>query len=450
MTKLIEGKGRIPAAVGESTFVSHVWREGCQFLASERGRRWLLASIVGLGFVLRLLAVLEWNGFRPDSPDRLVGDEPGYDNLARELLAGYGFTWPGRVPLYPLWLAAVYTLTRGSYADTLYVQIIPGLITIVLTYALGRCVLGPTAGLLAAFMAALSYTLIHQSLHLLSEVLYTPLVLLLTLTLWHALQKPSLKRFAVAGFVVGLSNLARPTLLLFPLFAGLLLWFVFTRRQALKYWFVYVTVAILTVSPWLMHNYLRYNAWFPLQTSNAILWQGSPEYYNLIHSQGYTYERIWSEVLYGPGWEAHDPNSVTGDHYWTRRALASIADEPATYLRFAGQKVFTYWLGDPNADWGNTYFFSYQALRRIGFLPWDAVQVMVMRALPILALGAAIILRRRWRNLLPIYVLLAFVTLLHAATHAEARLSEPFQPYLLIMIGGAVDHVGTRLSQMSR
>jgi len=63
---------------------------------------------------------------------------------------------------------------------------------------------------------------------------------------------------------------------------------------------------------------------------------------------------------------------------------------------------------------------------------------MIARALPIAALLAGVVLWRRWRALLPIYALLAYYTLLHAATHAEARLSEPLQPFLLILIAGAI------------
>jgi hypothetical protein len=82
--------------------------------------------------------------------------------------------------------------------------------------------------------------------------------------------------------------------------------------------------------------------------------------------------------------------------------------------------------------------FSYAALRRVGFNPGAAVMAMIARAVPIVALGAAVLLRRRWRRLLPIYALLVYATLLHAATHAEARLSEPFQPLLLVLIAGAL------------
>jgi hypothetical protein len=69
---------------------------------------WIMLGIVLLGLLLRLHEASLWNNSQPNSPDRLYGDEPGYDSLARDLLQGYAFTWPGRVPLYPVWLAGIY------------------------------------------------------------------------------------------------------------------------------------------------------------------------------------------------------------------------------------------------------------------------------------------------------------------------------------------------------
>jgi hypothetical protein len=411
------------------------------FLPKGRDHRIVMLLLCGLtllGLVLRLHAAWEWNNCHPNTPERLIGDEPGYDSLARGMLQGQGFNWPGRVPLYPLWLAGIYLFTRGSYNVVPYVQSLLGAGVIPLTYALGRRIVNRPSGLVAAFLAAISYALIHQSLHLLSEVLYTPTILMVAITLWDVLRKPTLMRLCWAGFWVGVSNLVRPTLLLFPFAMILLFAMVLNKREAIRHWLIYVLVATLVIIPWTVRNYVRYQAVFPLQTSNAILWQGSPEYYHLIHDQGYTYTQIWTEVLYGPGWEAHDPTSVEGDRWWTSRALRSIAAEPLIYLGYTVEKLGTYWIGDPNADWGDTYVFNYQALRHIGFPQWDAVLFMIVRVLPILALPAAIVIRRRWRTLLPIYAILAYATVLHAATHAEARLSDPLQPLLLTIIASAV------------
>ena len=418
---------------------------------SESFWRWSVVAIALLGLALRLYAAWDWNSYHPNSPQRLIGDEPGYDNIARELLQGFGFTWPGRVPLYPLWLAGVYWLTGGSFNAVPYAQSLLGVAAILLTYALGRRISGRAVGVIAGFLAAISYILIHQSLHTLSEVLYTPLVLLAAITLLDALRDPTAKRFAWAGFWIGASNLVRPTLLLFPVVSIVLLVALLNKKQAIRHWMVYVLTATLVVTPWVLYTYARHHAIFPLQTSNAILWQGSPEYYHLIHDEGYTYMQVWTEVLYGPNWEAHDPTSVEGDRYWTARALQSIANEPWLYLKYAAEKVVTFWIGDPNADWGDTYVFNYTALGRIGFTRRDAVFLMIARALPIAALLAGVVLWRRRRALLPIYALLAYYTLLHAATHAEARLSEPLQPFLLILIAGAIVQLaGSTVVSMTR
>src|SRR6185295_11410629 len=101
------------------------------------------------------------------------------------------------------------------------VQAFLGTGTVFLTYLLGRRLLGHFPGLIAALLAALSYSLVHQSIHFLSEVLFTPLVLLAALALYDALEKPGLTRFALAGVLIGISDLVRPTLLFLPVF---LLW----------------------------------------------------------------------------------------------------------------------------------------------------------------------------------------------------------------------------------
>jgi 4-amino-4-deoxy-L-arabinose transferase-like glycosyltransferase len=368
----------------------------------------------------------------------LIGDEPGFDSMARQLLDGHGFTWPGRVPLYPVWLAGVYGISGGSVHAVSYFQSLLGVATIVITFFLGKSIFGPGVGLLASFWVSASYVLVMQPLHLLSEAWYTPVLLLVMLSLTNSFSEPTRNRFFAAGALIGVGNLVRPALLFFPLFLGFLLLFVQERKKIAKYWLGLCVVSLLVVLPWILHNHLKYRAIIPLQTSNAILWQGSPEYYHLIHDRGYTYLRIWKEILYGPGWQQHDPTSIAGDRYWTGRALESILAEPTVYLKFAGEKIFTYWVGDPSADWGNRHIFSYAGLRQIGFSPNAAVQVIFARFLPIVALVALFFLRSKWSELLPLLVMMGYFTLLHAMTHAEARLSEPLQPMLLILTGGAV------------
>jgi 4-amino-4-deoxy-L-arabinose transferase-like glycosyltransferase len=403
----------------------------------------LLVVLIGLG--LRVHTAWVVNLPKPNAPSRLAADEPGYDNLARGLLAGEGLTWPGRVPVYPAWLAALYWFTGGSYNEVLYAQAVVGALAILLTYLLGRRLFGHGPGLLAALGAAVHFVLIQQSVRYLSEILFTPAVLLVVLALKGAIDRPSIGRFAVAGLTIGAANLIRPTLFLYPLFLMVVLPLVLPWRQAARAGAVIVLVSALAITPWMVRNYLRYDAVLPLATSNAILWQGSPEYYRLIRQDGYTYLQVWNEVIYGPGNEGYDPGTIEGERYWNRRALRSIRAEPHIYALFFAEKLGTYWIGDPNADWGDTFVFNFRALRMWGFSRAQTAQMMAVRALPIVGLVAIVVLRRRWRELLPVLAVLAYCTLLHAATHAEARLSDPLQPLLLVLIAGAGAVVTSRM-----
>ena len=402
---------------------------------------WSLLAILGTALALRLFTVLDWNHWMPDTAAQLRGDEPGYANTAREILTGKGYTWPGRVPLYPATLALLFWLTGESYLWVRILQCGLSIATVLATYVLGRKLFGQRSGQLAALAVALTFPLVRQPAMIMSEVLYTPMLLVIGILAVNAFQSPNIAlRFALLGACVGISNLIRPTLLLFPIAVviGLL---ATDRRVALRSSLSFTFAMLLTLLPWFVFTHMKFRAILPLQTSNAFLWQGSPEYFRLMRDRGYTYQRIWGEILYAQNSRTPDPTSVEGDRYWTRRALASIGSEPLTYLRFALEKTATYWIGDPSADWGNKSVFSYSGLRFDGYSPSSALKVLTSRLIPILTLGGIVLLWRKRRMLCPLYMILVFTTVFHAATHAEVRLSEPFYPFLLVILGGAADLV---------
>jgi len=160
---------------------------------------WTIAAITLAGLALRLYAAWCWNLTGPEGPARLQGDEPGYDRLARAILAGRGIDWPGRVPLYPLWLAAVYAATGGSYRAVPIAQAFLGATAIPLAYLLGRRLFGHVAGLVTAVGVALSCQLVLEVRPLMCEVLFTPLVLFAVLLLWYETREPAGRRVAQAG-----------------------------------------------------------------------------------------------------------------------------------------------------------------------------------------------------------------------------------------------------------
>lgn len=405
--------------------------------------RWALAGCVLLGLSLRILAAAKWNMGHPDSVARLHGDEPSYDGLARDIVDGFGMTWPGRTPFYPYWLAALRVLGRGSYDFVDYAQVIAGTLAVPLTYLLGKRLFGAAVGLLAALLVATNSVLIHQVVLLQTEVLYTPAILLVALALHEALSvdadtREGAKRFLLLGILVGFSDLLRPTLALFPLFV-LLAVLVRTRsRRAVASALLCAAGAAVVVAPWAARNWNEYHVFLPLATSNAVLWQGSPEYYHLTHDAGYSYMDVWTKVIFDQHDAMPDPGGIDGDRAWSARAVRSIRAEPLVYLRYSAEKAVTFWVGDPLADWNGTFVMNPAVFREWGASWLVTLQNLVSRALIFPALIALAILRRRWREMLPISSLLLYCTLLHAATAAVARLSDPLQPLLWIVIVGAL------------
>src|SRR5882724_12193048 len=100
--------------------------------SAQVGRRtWLVLILSGLvlaGLALRLQAAWQRNTEAPDELAlRLVGDESGYEEEANALLHGSFFQSPVRVPIYPLFIAAVYyALGERSPAKLLYIQTFVG------------------------------------------------------------------------------------------------------------------------------------------------------------------------------------------------------------------------------------------------------------------------------------------------------------------------------------
>jgi hypothetical protein len=129
----------------------------------------------------------------------------------------------------------------------------------------------------------------------------------------------------------------------------------------------------------------QHEAIYPLQTSNAILWQGSREFYHLVRRRILVPRRM-AKVLYGRGWQAHDPTSPGVDRWWTRRALRSISSEHHIYGLYALEKTGAFWVGGPEADLNKIVRFDFGALRATGwFTLGESIELMAARALPLAA-----------------------------------------------------------------
>lgn len=409
------------------------------------GRRaWIvlaLSLLVLVALLLRLQTVWQRHHETPDELAlRLVGDETNYEGLADALLQGSFFQSPSRVPVYPLFIAATYyAMGERSPAKLLYVQACIGVAAILLTYLLARRLTGSIPALMAAGIVALDDSMIDYARQIYTEVLYTPLLLVVLLVLLWALQAPRLGRFAWAGASLAVLTLCRPTTALFPLFLPLLLPRDWHLKQRAWAFLVYGLAMAAVIAPWTYHNWREYHRFLPLSVSVGALWQGSPEFYHLVQRHR-SHLDIWDKEL-NPAYNGgHDPFTIEGDRYFTQRAIQSIRTEPVVYVTYSLKKAGYLWLGNPAAEWAYCDLYNWQTMRQ--WYPYSSLKLLnmfVARQLPIVALVALgfLAVRRRIRPLIPFVVVCVYFMLVHMITWSEMRYSEPLHPLLAIILMAA-------------
>jgi 4-amino-4-deoxy-L-arabinose transferase-like glycosyltransferase len=138
-------------------------------------------------------------------------DSPDYFN------AGYRLIWDGdfplplkRPPLYPVFLAGAVGLVGSNLQVIALLQHLLGMVVVVLVYWLGRLAIGRGTGLLAAALTAINGSLLLMEHSLMSEVLFTALLLAALLSLLIGLRGRGTATFLVVGLLLGLAALTRP------------------------------------------------------------------------------------------------------------------------------------------------------------------------------------------------------------------------------------------------
>lgn len=298
------------------TIVSHWW--------------WLWLPALGVGVRLAYVLLV-------GKSELSWGDEVTYDLLARNLIAGHGYSFvPGepslwRAPLYPFLLAGCYGLFGVNYTAVLVVQaVVGGLSALLLTLVGRRLFDDELAPLLAGCMFAVHPLLIFASGLLYSETVYLFLLLLLTLSGLKLAEESETERWAViTGGLLGISVLMKPNLLLLPLALILWLWLVLRdgRRALVLGGVVALTMAVV-VLPWTVRNYRVSGAFVPVSANAGLnLWQG-----NHPQADGAAYPLSQVDPL-----ETY--SEVERDGIYREWAVEQIRSDPGRFLALIPRKI---------------------------------------------------------------------------------------------------------------
>jgi 4-amino-4-deoxy-L-arabinose transferase-like glycosyltransferase len=261
-----------------------------------------LLVVLGLGLALRLLVFLVSQPWSPEQIEKRVleGDAAEYQAVAEAFLHGEdpGEVGLARTPLYPLYLAGVYAVAGVRPWVAILGQILFAAGTLLLVHRLAARWFGPKTGCVAAALYAIDPHSIVGACALLTDTLYTFLLLASVVLFLESLETRRRVGAVAAGLLLGAGALIRPVgLFLIPVYALVV---VFAGRRALGIAVATATMvavaSALPVLPWMIRNQARWGE-FAITTkggSHLLTWVAA---YTEVQRTGKPVEVVRAELL---------------------------------------------------------------------------------------------------------------------------------------------------------
>jgi len=354
---------------------------------------WGTAGVVLVAVALRAAALVAF-------PDNLHDDRDAYLELGRQLAGGHGYTNAStqqptafRPPLYPLMLAAIFTV--GSDQLLGWAQLAAGVGAVYLTICTAQRLRLGALSLLAGAFVAVDPLLVQYTTYPMTETLCTLLAVWLLWSLSPRLIASSAAggeaatserdvsstlspaqtisaerrdttmsalRQLMAGLAFGLCALSRPT---FWAFGGLMALVYFWKLMRSRTrggtgapfpaWAI--AAVVVTVSPWVARNVMVLG--HPVLTTThggyTLLLGNNPVFYHEVVAK--PWGTVWEDAPADRSQQAwytgileeqqlelgEDVDEVSSDRWMAARARRSIAEEPVLFVRACLLRFGRFW-----------------------------------------------------------------------------------------------------------
>lgn len=396
----------------------------------------LLALVLRVGVAVGIHRYLSQSG----REYLIAGDAEGYWELGRRLAAGHSYqiyTPPRqvmRMPGYPLLIAANLRLWGESKLAVRLAQAVLSTVAVGFIFLLGRDLVDPLTGRIAALVLAISPAVVGFGSLLLSETLFA-VMLLFNLWLagrWFTHRERQARNTLRAYFVpllVGLSTAlavyVRPTWLPAVFVWVFLSFLLFPRAYAWKASLVVVAGCLITLFPWALRNHSMTGHWVW-----TTLWSG-PSLYDSLNSEADGSSEMSffdrEQVMSRDGLSEYEMN-----RYYNSRARSFVRAEPGRAFELMLLHAGRYWSLTPNADQFQNVWLRY------GLGSWTFL-------LYLFGLLGVYALRRHWLTLvLCAGPILAF-GMIHTVFVGSLRYRLPAEyPFSLLVAAGILWLLGAR------
>lgn len=395
-----------------------------------------------------------------DNPD--FADSIDYITAARMLLENGSYPAVGglnffRAPLFPLFMAGIWSITGESFFVVKIVQAILHALTTLMIFRTAKLMTGQTlVASLAGLLFAVNPFFVYQAAAIQTEALHT---FLLTLALMLVVQMVvtddgfNLKTAAAAGVAFGLGALCKNSPLgICIVLAIAMAVLCYRRKNSVLAAVAMVLVMFVTILPWSFYNlktrgeFILINdasgfvAWIGNHPANIRIYEGQfASREETQQYQDYMAKTLAAEQI--AEWERTKGYSSLSfkerERLWQQKAIENAKAEPAVTARLLGWKLIAFW-----RPWLSSDIYSMK-----GTLLSAAILV------PLFVLGFAGMWisrkRPRMREVLILFtILMLFVTAVHTVLVSTMRLRlSNVDPFLTIFAAIAIVAIFSRFSK---
>ncbi len=391
-----------------------------------------LLIVLLIALIVRLIYL--WNYSHLPDWTQLTVDNWYHFNWAMNIVHGniLGDTTYFRAPFYIYCLAALFKLFGSSLWVARLFGLVIGLTSIALTYAIGSRVFNSKTGLLAALIQALFPIVIYFEFELLLDPLFMLLMQggILALLFWWDTGRGS--RIFLAGLLLGLSAITRPTsLVLLPVMLIVIIALRKNTRWLLRQLALFILGLVLTVGPIFVRNLAVAKDPTLISSQGGInLYIGnnpSADGLTAVMPEPLGYNWRISQITYiAEQAEGHSLTPGEVSSYWTGQAIDWILAHPGRFLQLYAKKLYH---TVENLEASNNrslgYFFDKVPLLRYNPLTFGIIFALAVGSL---ACGAA---RNRKASLL--IVLILTYTFVAALFFFTSRFRLPLIPLYLVL-----------------
>jgi len=384
-----------------------------------------LMFLILLVFLIRIAYIIFCNGNKPFH----FNDEPGYDQIAINLIQKKGFfinipemfisnskPTAMREPLYPIFLAGCYKIFGHNLLIVKILQAGVDCITAVFIYLISQQIFSNRSiSLLAVFLFAIYIPEVTFVPRLLQITFFTMTLVIFIYSLLKSQENPSFRNFLLAGLLLGISILSKATVQFFIIF--LFFWIIFKFRKNKKLFLNSILAisigVILSITPWSLRNYFLFKAFIPGSTAGG---------YNLFigndfKTQGAAFTLLPSMIDESLKKELLKSNEHEQDLIFRHEALKRIKNEPQKFIFLSIKKFFRFWF---NLGYGRPSSLNSYMVAGLNFL------------LIILSVAGFFKRPEAFRKALPIFLLILYFTLFHMVVVAGVHYMIPIAPLLII------------------